>query len=390
MMKRLAIVTTHPIQYYAPIFRLLAENKNVQLKVFYTWGESFQKTNDPGFGKIIEWDIPLLEGYWYEFLINTSKKPGSKHYSGIINPEIILRLNEFNPDSILIFGWAYQSHLRVMRHFKGKIPVWFRGDSTLLNENIGIKGLFKSTLKKIFLKWIYIHVDKAFYVGQNNKFYFKAYGLKTNQLIFAPHAIDNERFSKKYNQEGLKLRAGLSIPESSIVILFAGKLESNKNPFLLLSAFKNLNYNQSCHLIIAGNGDLEEALKLEGQSDNIHFLNFQNQSYMPVLYQSCDIFCLPSQSESWGLAINEAMACGKAIVASDKVGSAIDLVKPGENGYIFKSGNLKDLQEKLEHLITSKSLLHEYGLRSSEIISDWNFYRIASVIEQTLKNEPAR
>ncbi len=89
-MKRLAIITTHPIQYNAPLFKLLSKRNNISIKVFYTWGEAvLQKKYDPGFGKTIEWDIPLLEGYEYTFVENTAKKPGSHHFSGIDNPRLI-------------------------------------------------------------------------------------------------------------------------------------------------------------------------------------------------------------------------------------------------------------------------------------------------------------
>ena len=64
MAKKIAIVTSHPIQYYAPLFRLLA--KKVELKVFYTWGKEALVKFDPGFGKKVEWDIPLLDGYEYQ------------------------------------------------------------------------------------------------------------------------------------------------------------------------------------------------------------------------------------------------------------------------------------------------------------------------------------
>src|SRR5215217_7645662 len=137
---RLAIVTTHPIQYYAPVFKLLTERKRVDVKVFYTWGTSAQHKHDPGFGRTIDWDLPLLEDYDYEWLENTSGNPGSHHFKGIINPDIIDRINAYQPGAILVFGWAYSSHLKVLRYFKGKVPVWFRGDSTLLDESNSIKA----------------------------------------------------------------------------------------------------------------------------------------------------------------------------------------------------------------------------------------------------------
>src|ERR1700722_3761487 len=100
-MKKLAIVTTHPIQYYAPWFKLLAKSKIVLPKVFYTWGQSQQGTNyDPGFGKKVEWDIPLLEGYDHSFVENIAAKPGSHHFNGIVNPGLINEINKWQPDAI--------------------------------------------------------------------------------------------------------------------------------------------------------------------------------------------------------------------------------------------------------------------------------------------------
>ncbi len=389
-MKKLAIISTHPIQYYAPLFRLLAGSGKIEIKVFYTWGEDSLKKRDPGFGKIIEWDIPLLNGYDYEFLKNTSHNPGSSHFKGIKNPEIIGRLKEFNPDSILVFGWANQSHLQVMRYFKGKIPVWFRGDSTLLDRPARFKGIIKSKLKKLFLSWVYKHADKAFYVGANNKSYFLEYGLKESQLIFAPHAIDNERFGLDRNIEVAKLRIELNIAKDELLILFAGKFESKKDPLLLLETFLKLNPAQ-VHLLFIGNGILEKELKDQANSHpRIHFRDFQNQNQMPVFYQACDLFCLPSKGpgETWGLAVNEAMACGKAVLVSDKVGCAIDLVKQHINGAIFKSSSGLDLHEQLMSLITKdKNGLKKMGEASLHIINDWTILKQAKAIETTLLNQ---
>ena len=214
-MKRLAIVCTHPIQYYAPLFALLAKG-DIALKVFYTWGESSLKKHDPGFNKEIEWDIPLLEGYQYTFLKNTSKKQGSSHFGGIKNPEIIEEIQNFRPNAILLFGWAYHSHLKVLRHFKTRIPIWFRGDSTLLGDSSGVKKL----IRNLFLSWVYSHVDIAFYVGEENRRYYKEFGLKDHQLLFAPHAIDNNRFDSIDSKSGSEIREHLNIPADHVVLIF--------------------------------------------------------------------------------------------------------------------------------------------------------------------------
>jgi len=382
---RLAIITTHPIQYYSPVFKLLHEHNNIEINVFYTWGELSIKKYDPGFDKKIEWDIPLLDGYPYEWVQNSSPDPGTHHFKGVINPGIIKQVTDWQPDAILIYGWGFDSHIKVLRYFKKKLPVFFRGDSTLLDEKKDVK----SVLKSVFLKWVYKHIDYAFYVGTNNKAYFKKFGLKESQLIFAPHAIDNSRFDVAGEYEANQLRQGFQLKDNELLILFAGKLEEKKAPAQLLTAFLNIN-KPGVHLLFVGNGPLEKQLKYSAKDNaNVHFLDFQNQSRMPVVYQACDVFCLPSRGpfESWGLAINEAMACGKPILASDKVGAAADLVKPNYNGIIFKGGDLADLVINLNLLINhGKDGLAKMGVNSKELIKAWSLEAQVQIIESVIKS----
>ena len=382
--KRLAIVSTHPIQYYAPLFKLLTERGVLSIKVFYTWSQSQQGAKyDPGFGKSIEWDIPLLQGYDYTFVNNTSPKPNSHHYSGIINPTLNVEIEEWNPDTILIIGWNFNSHLKCMRYFHKKVPILFRGDSTLLAEHIGARLLIRT----LFLKWVYRYIDYALFVGTNNKKYFLRHGVKEKELVFAPHAVDNERFldnNNMYANEAIQWRTSLGIRNTDIVFLFAGKLEDKKDLELLINAFKLIADN-AVHLIVIGNGPLESKLKSKYKNaKNLHFIDFQNQSQMPVAYRLGDVLVLPSKGpiETWGLSVNEAMACSRAIIVSDRCGCGIDLIKPGINGYIFQRKNLQDLINKMNLIIANKNNIDKMGSKSLEIIKDWSFEKICGQIEK--------
>lgn len=400
MQKRLAIIVTHPIQYYSPLFRKISESGQIELKVFYTWSQAQGKKYDPGFGKEVDWDIPLLEGYNYTFVRNISKKPGSDHFYGIVNPTLIKEIEDWKPDAVLVIGWNFKSHLTAMRYFKGKIPVYFRGDSTLMDETPGIRKI----ARRIFLRWVYSYVDYAFYVGKRNKEYFLANGLKENQLIFAPHAIDNERFYDKdgnYKQKAIEWRRTLGIKDDDFVFLFAGKLEPKKNPIVMLNAFLKLK-EPNAHLVFVGNGILESELKnfvtlslskgehslLQG---NIHFLPFQNQSIMPIVYRLGNVFVLPSQGpgETWGLAVNEAMASGLPVIVSDKVGCAEDLVKDGFNGYIFKAQDINELLNVMYECINSwmnnKNKFKEMGLNSLSKIKDYSMDILTDIVINGIK-----
>jgi glycosyltransferase involved in cell wall biosynthesis len=338
MAKKIAIITSHPIQYNAPLFALMAKESEIDLVVFYTWGEAVLGPKyDPDFGKEIEWDIPLLDGYNYIFLKNISKDPGSHHFKGIINPTLNQEIDAWGPDVIWVWGWSFCSHLNAMRYFKGKVPVWFRGDSTLLDESK--RFTYRKIVRRVLLTLVYKLVDKAFYVGTHNKFYFKAHGLKENQVVYAPHAIDNERFADptgKYTEQANFWRLELGINKAATVLLFVGKLETKKNPFYFRQLIEKT-VGDGIVGIMVGNGSLEEELKKNAPS-NLIFLPFQNQSIMPIVYRLANVLILPSNgpSETWGLVINEALACGTMVYASDKCGGAIDLLPPN---FIFSPSN---------------------------------------------------
>lgn len=389
-MKKLAIITTHPIQYNAPWFKLLSAKEGIHIKVFYTWSQRQTEFFDDNFGKEIKWDIPLLDGYDYTFVPNTAKKPGNKSFWGIKCPTLIPRILEYSPTHILIFGWNYYAHLKAMWYFKGKIPVWFRGDSTLLDEKRGLKII----LRRLILKLVYQYVDKAFYVGQNNKNYFLKHGLTESQLIFAPHAIDIERFGNNHaiNYEALakQWKFELGINESDFVILYCGKFESKKNPLLLLATFLNIKRDQTnshLKLIFTGGGILERKLKLLANNHkDVIFLPFQNQSKMPIVYRLAKVFCLPSQGpgETWGLAVNEAMACGRPVLVSDKVGCAVDLINEN-SGCIFKSGDKLSLFDSLDSIVERWTKPDGYNsnvIRSH--ISKWSYNSIINQIVSQL------
>ncbi len=394
-MKKLAIITTHPIQYNAPFFKLLTERGKVMPKIFYTWPQAIEGFDDPDFGKKVQWDIPLLEGYNWEAVENISKKPSSKYWGGIDCPNLIRQIITFKPDAILIYGWNLKSHFQTMRYFKGKIPVWFFGDSTLLDEQPGLK----KTIRRVWLTWVYKYVDKAFYVGNNNKAYFKVHGLKDHQLFFFPHAVDNERFmdneEKQYENKALQWRKELGYKKDDLVILFAGKFEPKKNPLILLEATKQINKSTTKHLnnstppqlniLFVGNGPLEAELKEQSKGfPFVKFLPFQNQSEMPVVYKLGDIFCLPSQGpgETWGLAVNEAMSCSRPVVVSNKVGGAIDLVTEGVTGKIYHYDQVYELKDAV--LTLTGADLKQMGAKCLSHIQDWSFINKCKAIENAI------
>ncbi|HAN78509.1 MAG TPA: glycosyl transferase family 1 [Bacteroidales bacterium] len=381
-MNRLAIISTHPIQYNVPFFRKLAELSTIEVKVFYTYSQSEQGFTDPGFGKVLDWNIPLLDGYQFEFVENKASKPSNRSFFGINCPELIEKINTFNPNAILIYGWNFKAHFEAMRYFKNKVPVWFRGDSHLLDEKPGLKTL----LRRILLRFVYKHIDLAFFVGSSNYDYYLAHGLKPNQLAFAPHAIDNEYFTSKLNpQASIKLRTDLKIAPIDFVVLFAGKFEPKKNPNLILDAAAKMPYIK---FILAGSGILENELKNNAVGlTNISFLPFQSQPEMPILYGSADVFVYPSvgPGETWGLAVNEALACKLPVIISNRVGCAANFGL-SEVVKVFDSEKKVDFFDAIRFFYNNRIDKVKIGEEAQNLVSNYKIDNFVLAVETAFKN----
>ncbi len=387
---KIAIISTHPIQYNAPLFKLLAQRGFVEIKVFYTWSQTANGVvYDPGFLTSRSWDIPLLDGYPYEFVMNTSTKPGSDRFWGIQNPSLVKKVLDYGPDAVWVYGWKFRSHLELIFRLYNKIPIWFRGDSTLLDEANGFS--VKKLIRKLLLRLLYKNIDLAFYFGQSNKDYFKKNGLQDNELVYAPHCIDNKRFSSQentYEEKAFEWRTTLGLTPEHFVFLFAGKFENKKAPDKLISAFKKIN-NKNARLLFVGNGPLEQDLKQSSSSDSrIFFLDFQNQSKMPVVYRLADVFILPSRGpgETWGLSLNEAMACSRPVIASDKCGASRDLVSD-DCGWVFNNDSEEELLDILETCISNKALSKAMGRNSFDKIRNYSYEKVCEVIENRLNHK---
>ncbi len=382
-MKRLAVVTTHPVQYHVPWLIQLAE-QGIQLKVFYTWEQARNGiVYDPGFGRKIQWDIPLVEGYDYQFVKNIAPVAGTHHYWGIVNPGLNAEIESWNPDCLLIFGWNFYSHLRCLRHFHKKIPILFRGDSVLLHEEKGIR----KWARRLFLTWVYRHVDYALYVGTHNKSYFLKHGLRPSQLIYSPHAIDVDRFSEpgKANVSSVEAwKKELGVPAGHIAILYAGKLTKVKNPSFIIDLAQACSKLPVCFILV-GNGHLKTSLQERCKGNRqVIFLDFQNQTMMPMVYRLGDILIMPSIKETWGLAISESMACGRPVMASEKVGCAIDLVVENETGITFGVNDIDKCARFLAYLCEDRSRLTAMGVNSAALIKSFTFTHIVDSITDVL------
>jgi glycosyltransferase involved in cell wall biosynthesis len=352
---RLAILASHPVQYYAPMFRELA--KEVDLHVFYAHSATPEQQAAAGFGYAFEWDINLTEGYSFSFLNNVSKQPGTDRFDGCDTPEILqeLRLGGFT--AVLALGWHLKSMIQgIVAAKRIGLPVLVRGDSQISTPRSKLKRWLKAMAYPILLRAF----DAALYVGKNNYRYWRYYGFPNKRLFYSPHCVETERFSIGATAEArATLRDALNILDSSFVVLFAGKLLPFKRPLDLVPAIAAIRaQGTDCRLLVAGSGPLEtELVALAAKWEvPLDLLGFQNQSQMPAAYAAADVLVLPSDGrETWGLVANEALACGVPIIVSDQVGCALDLAEDGHCGRSFEMGNINALARAIEMSIQDRT-----------------------------------
>ena len=171
-----------------------------------------------------------------------------------------------------------------------------------------------------------------------------------------------------------------------LVFLFAGKLEQKKQPDFLLEVFCQV-VDNSTILLIVGNGIMEKELKQKYfNHPQVRFLDFVNQQQMPSIYACGDVFILPSKGpgETWGLSINEAMAGGKAVIASNACGAAYDLIINERNGFVFEKNNSNMLKTFIQYFVGNKNSAKKMGEQSYQIISEYTFEKECMALENML------
>jgi glycosyltransferase involved in cell wall biosynthesis len=347
MSLRIGFLISHPIQYYTPIFRELAGL--CDLTVFFAHRQTAAQQAQAGFGVAFDWDIDLVSGYRSKFLVNVSRQPSTDRFSGCDTPAIAREIEEGRFDAFVVPGWSLRSFLQAAQACRGQgVPVFVRGDSQLA----GPRNMLVRIAKALVFPRLLRRFDGFLYVGQRNREYLLHYGASAGRLFFSPHCVDNPSFraaSDAARQSAAEAKGRVKR------LLFVGKLLPRKRPLDVLKAAALLREKQPVEVAFAGSGELEGELRQFARESGVPaiFHGFMNQSEMPAVYAAADVVVLPSDGlETWGLVVNEAMACGLPAVVSDAVGCGPDLVETGVTGAVFPVGQINRLMAAIENAIS--------------------------------------
>jgi glycosyltransferase involved in cell wall biosynthesis len=384
-MKDLKIVASHPVQYHAPFFKALKDS-GLDIEVgYYHAGTAGRKGYDPDFGRDIQWDIDLLAGYPYRIFLNKTGVYSKSEQIRIFMPMVGWALKNRSP--LLLMGWFVETVWVIWF-----LAILFRIPVLLLCEMTpaSYAAIPKPAWRVGLLRWLVRHTDAGLFIGTQSRKVLSGLGLAEERLFPTPYSVDNERFASAaelLKPQRARLCREYGLDENMPTFLFCGKLIPKKHPLELLEAYHSAGLGEKAQFVFVGEGVLRarlEARAREAGLSHVRFLGFLNQSQMPLAYVLGHVLCLFSEpTETWGLVVNEAMACGRPVIVSDATGCAVDLVGK-ENGWIVPLHDQNVLVETLKHAYESREFWEQMGNAGREKISRHTFAHMIEGVRAAL------
>ncbi len=369
----LLILESHPIQYRVPVYQCMERLRAGACKVVFGTDGAARGHHDPGFGREVKWDLPLLAGYAFEVLHNQSggtlDRRSSLHGKGVF-----ALLQRERPSALLLNGLVYHldfaAYLGALRL---DIPVWLRSET---QDSAFARAPWKSVLRRVCYQALYRPLRRAFFIGELNRRHLLRHGVRPERLRPARYCVadplrDVTSSDKEQRRRAVRQRLGLR--ELEVAVAFFGKLIPKKQPDLLFAALGHLPaaLRQRVRLLFVGSGEMEAELRTSGP--NAIFTGFINQSELADYYLAADIVVLPSRrmGETWGLVVNEALQAGCSVTVSDAVGCAEEF-KSWERVRVFPAGDATQLAQCLASLASlprefewCRSRLADYSIEAA-------------------------
>lgn len=381
------MVTTHPIQYQVPWLKLLGAQPGIELQVYFAMHPDSREQGRE-FGVSFVWDTPLLDGYSSALLDNRARRPSLTEWSGCDTPGIAGKLREGRFDAVIVNGWGSKTAVQALIACRRLgIPCLVRGEANGLRPRTGVKRLAHSALLRQYAAFLAI--------GRQNRAYYESLGVNPRRIFATPYCVDNERFSSSaravlsHETQGA-IRCSLGLDPEAVTFLFSGKFVDKKHPADAIEAVRRLSRGglSGVQLLMVGDGPLRPVLEEAAAGLPIVFSGFLNQSQIPRAYAASNCLLLPSDAgETWGLVVNEAMACGLPAIVSNQVGCAVDLVEPDVTGQIFPCRDVDALAAAMEEGVRHPERLATWGEHArSRVFGKFNFERVVAGVMEALRS----
>lgn len=374
---RLAVVNSHPIQYFAPLYAYLNRDPDLEVTALYCSDFSLRGGVDPGFKQAVTWDVDLLEGYRHVFLGERAKRRSIGGFWSLVCPEVWGEIRSGRYDAVWLHGYAYAAYVLAFLAAKScGLPVFIRSETQLRLHRAG----WRRRLRDGILGIAFRYVAGCLAIGSANRDYYRSLGVPEEKIFDVPYTVDNDRFiaaAKLTVEERRQVRAEYGLPQDRPVVLYASKLTRRKHPDDVVEAMAHLrDEGIQATLFLVGTGEMEAELHARVAVlglNNVVFGGFVNQSALPRVYAASDVFVLPAENEPWGLIVNEVMCAGLPVIVAEEVGCVPDLVRDGVNGKHMRAGDVSSLTAALRELLADADRRHAMGRASSAIIRRWSY-----------------
>jgi len=363
MKRRLVVLTEIISPYRIPLFNALAQHAEVDLHVI------FLAETDPD---LRQWQIHKEEiQFSYEILPSWRRRVGG--YNALLNWGVGVALGKASPHVILCGGYNYfaswQSLLWARNH---KVPFFLWSESN-------VQDMRRGRVVVEFLKTEFLKRCSGFVVpGKSALEYLRAHNVDEGAIFTAPNAVDNEFYTAAAaaaRQNAANWRREFALPQR--YFLFVGRLVPEKGGFELLSAYAKLDESmrQQIGLVLAGDGACRQQLESQASSivpGGVRFAGFAQRDQLAIYYALAEMLILPTYTDTWGLVVNEAMACGLPVVVSRVAGCAADLVKENWNGLLVTPKDVPSLTSAMRSLADQPDLRASMGANSMGRISAYS------------------
>ncbi|ABD10670.1 hypothetical protein ThrDRAFT_00974 [Frankia casuarinae] len=376
-----AVVVSHAIQHFAPLYRALTEHE-VDLRVLFLSRSGLERYFDADFGLDVQWKSDVVTGYHHEFIADLPLRPGWRQPD--VTRQMVTRtwaaLDRLRPACVLVYGYRYAHSLAALAWCRRRgVPALMISDSELLGQRTPAVR----AVKRLTLPHLMRSVSAFLTIGDNNEAYLANYGVPATRMFRTPYPTDETALRAVLahrDKHRTAIRAELGIAPDALVALFAGKMISRKRPLDIADALRILTrtprgpVDREIIVIMAGDGVLRATLDAVAAElgGALRMVGFADQERLPRLYAASDLYLHPAERDPHPLAVKEAVLCGLPVVVSDRVGSTgpTDDVRPGRNGRVHPVGDVDALARILGELRARPDVLARMAQESEKVIGD--------------------
>lgn len=373
MKTRTAIVVSHPIQHFCPLYRALEEDGRLHVRVFFGSTAGAHPYFDKDFSRTVRWQDDLVEGFEHEFL------PGADSVTdlsrSIQNAALERRLDAFDPAAVVGYGFFHaisrDAYRWARRRRRRALSI---ADSELRSQ----RGLALRLRKRLTVPFMLRQVDAFLTVGDSNEAYYRFYGANRDKLFRSPFPLDVRSLDSVLADRGrhrARVRCAVGAGPDDCVLLVVGKLTKRKccdHAIRAIGWALAKRGGERLRLVLAGDGPERAVLKALADRvapDRVCFAGFVEVGDLPAYYAAADVLVHPSAQDPHPLVLSEGIYCGLPCIVSDRVGSvgSTDDIRPGENGLEYPFRDIERLGQHMLDLASDSTRRAALGRRSLKI-----------------------